>query len=124
MPELRCTVQNCMHNQNYYCNLDAIQVGGDKAKNAADTCCDSFEERKSGTFTNASMGASPLSTIDCKAQNAVITKTANVMPEKSVWKAAGHVPAKTPSVLLSSAVKTQELGQRIFRLFFCCSERS
>ena len=48
MPELRCTVQNCMHNQNYYCNLDAIQVGGDKAKNAADTCCDSFEERKSG----------------------------------------------------------------------------
>ena len=46
MPELRCTVQNCMHNQNYYCNLDAIQVGGDKAKNAADTCCDSFEERK------------------------------------------------------------------------------
>ena len=53
MPELRCTVQNCMHNQNYYCNLDAIQVGGDKAKNAADTCCDSFEERKSGTFTNA-----------------------------------------------------------------------
>ena len=68
MPELRCTVQNCMHNQNYYCDLDAIQVGGDKAKNAADTCCDSFEERKSGTFTNASMEASPLSTIDCKAQ--------------------------------------------------------
>ena len=36
------------------------------------------------------------------------------MPEKSVWKAAGHVPAKTLSVLLSSAVKTQKLGQADF----------
>ena len=68
MPELKCSVQNCMHNQNYYCNLDSIRVGGDQAKNPSDTCCDSFEERKSGTFTNASMEASPLSTIDCKAQ--------------------------------------------------------
>ena len=50
MPELKCTVQNCMHNQNYYCNLDSIRVGGDQAKNASDTCCDSFEERKSGTI--------------------------------------------------------------------------
>ena len=32
MPELRCTVQNCMHNQNYYCNLDAIQVVGTRQR--------------------------------------------------------------------------------------------
>lgn len=68
MPELKCTVQNCTHNQNYYCNLDTIQVGGGQAKTASDTCCDSFEERKSGTYTNSTMEASPLSTINCQAQ--------------------------------------------------------
>ena len=29
MPELKCTVQTCKHNQNYYCDLDKITVGGD-----------------------------------------------------------------------------------------------
>lgn len=42
MPELKCTVQTCMHNQNYYCTLDKIQVGGNSAKRADETCCDSF----------------------------------------------------------------------------------
>ena len=45
MPELKCTVQTCMHNQNYYCTLDKIQVGGNSAKRADETCCDSFQER-------------------------------------------------------------------------------
>ena len=31
MPELRCTVQTCAHNKEFYCDLDKIQVGGDKA---------------------------------------------------------------------------------------------
>lgn len=25
MPELKCTVQTCLHNQNYYCDLDSIK---------------------------------------------------------------------------------------------------
>mgnify|MGYP002611580655 CR=1 FL=1 len=45
MPDLRCTVQTCTHNQNYYCNLDSIVVGGNSAKKADETSCDSFEER-------------------------------------------------------------------------------
>ena len=48
MPDLRCTVQTCTHNQNYYCNLDSIVVGGNSAKKADETSCDSFEERKGG----------------------------------------------------------------------------
>ncbi len=28
MPELKCTVQTCTHNQNFYCHLDSIVVGG------------------------------------------------------------------------------------------------
>ena len=44
MPELKCTVQTCVHNKQYYCDLDHIQVGGEHAKRADETCCDSFED--------------------------------------------------------------------------------
>lgn len=67
MPELKCTVQTCLHNKNFYCDLGAIKVGGDSAKTAEETCCDSFEERKSGTYSNVTGEAKPTSKIDCKA---------------------------------------------------------
>lgn len=67
MPELRCTVQTCMHNKEQYCDLDAITVGGSKAKKAEDTCCDSFKERKGNSYSNSSRNASSTSDIDCKA---------------------------------------------------------
>ena len=49
MPELKCTVQTCVHNQQYLCALDKIQVGGENAKHPQETCCDSFQERKDGS---------------------------------------------------------------------------
>lgn len=76
MPELRCTVQTCTHNQKFLCDLDAIQVGGSSAKNSQETCCDSFEERKTDSYSNSytnrygdvsSSTASDTSNIDCKA---------------------------------------------------------
>lgn len=67
MPELRCTVQTCMHNKDFYCDLNAITVGGSSAKKPEETCCDSFEERKSGTYSNVTREATPTSKIDCKA---------------------------------------------------------
>ena len=67
MPELRCTVQSCKHNKNYYCNLDQIVVGGDQAKKPHETCCDSFEERKGDSYSNVTGEPSPISQVDCKA---------------------------------------------------------
>ena len=67
MPELRCTVQTCMHNKDFYCDLNKITVGGSDAKKAQETCCDSFEERRSGTYSNVTGKATPTSKIDCKA---------------------------------------------------------
>ena len=67
MPELRCTVQTCLHNKNFYCDLDKIQVGGEQAKKSKETCCDSFEERKGNTYSNVTGEAGPLAMIDCKA---------------------------------------------------------
>lgn len=77
MPELKCTVQSCVHNDQYLCKLDKIQVGGSNAKNPQETCCDSFEERREGIYASSmsnSMGgegsqASDRSDIDCKATN-------------------------------------------------------
>ena len=28
MPELKCTVQTCVHNKQFLCDLDKIEVGG------------------------------------------------------------------------------------------------
>ena len=67
MPELKCTVQTCAHNQDYYCKLDKIVVGGDSAKKAADTCCDSFTEKKEGSYSNQMGNATATCGIDCKA---------------------------------------------------------
>ena len=86
MPELKCTVQTCMHNQDYYCTLDKIQVGGNSAKKAEETSCDSFQERgvsridsAAGSYSNSYSGAagtgagksagsaSACSCVDCQA---------------------------------------------------------
>ena len=67
MPELRCTVQTCLHNKDFYCDLDGIRVGGNQAKSSEETCCDSFEERKGDSYSNVTGNASPTSSIDCKA---------------------------------------------------------
>ena len=78
MPELKCTVQTCVHNQQYLCALDKIQVGGDNAKNPQETCCDSFQERKDGTYSNSVQ----LST--ARRQTVCTMNSVNVMQERSV----------------------------------------
>ena len=89
MPELKCTVQTCMHNKDFYCDLNAITVGGKSARKAAETSCDSFEERKSGTYSNVTGEAGPTSKIDC------------AMQERSVWRAARHAAVMRRNVQLS-----------------------
>ena len=68
MPDLKCTVQTCVHNKQFLCDLNEIEVGGDDAKNARETCCDSFRERTGESYSNASDGhASAMTGIDCMA---------------------------------------------------------
>lgn len=81
MPELKCTVQTCLHNKQFLCELDKIQVGGSDAHTARETCCDSFQERSGGSYSNSfsgssysnlasgdiTGGASDKSDVDCKA---------------------------------------------------------
>ena len=72
MPELSCTVQTCVHNYQYLCELDKIQVGGNSAKDAQETCCDSFEERREGSYSNKTdsmKSVSDCSDVDCQAKD-------------------------------------------------------
>lgn len=77
MPELKCTVQTCTHNKNYYCDLDKIMVGGKRARTADETCCDSFEERKGDSYSNTTGQASARSKIDCKATECMYNENCN-----------------------------------------------
>lgn len=67
MPELKCTVQTCVHNNQFLCDLDEIHVGGNSAKISEETCCDSFQKRNEGSYTNTAKTASECSSVDCKA---------------------------------------------------------
>lgn len=71
MPELKCTVQTCAHNSEFYCNLDAIKVEGNAATKAVETCCGSFEEKKENIYSNTTKEASACSRVDCKAMECV-----------------------------------------------------
>ena len=87
MPELSCTVQTCVHNYQYLCELDKIQVGGNSAKNAKETCCDSFEERREGSYSNKTdpmKSVSDSQTLTARRKIADIMKSANVTQGKSV----------------------------------------
>lgn len=46
MTNLDCTVTGCMYNKETSCCKDNIQVEGDKARQADETCCGSFRERR------------------------------------------------------------------------------
>ena len=68
MPELRCTVQTCVHNKQFVCDLDKIEVAGEEARTARETCCDSFRERTSESYSNvADSQPSEMTGIYCKA---------------------------------------------------------
>lgn len=69
MPDLKCTVQTCVHNKQFLCSLDKIQVGGQDATTARETCCDSFQERKGDSYSNDVNGyVNEVTDIDCKAK--------------------------------------------------------
>jgi len=67
MPELKCSVITCTHNESNLCQLNSIQVGGSSAEEPEDTCCDSFQERTGNRYSNAAGNASDRCSIRCEA---------------------------------------------------------
>ena len=71
MPRLDCNVQTCRFNNDYGCVRENITVGGPRAKDAGETCCDSFEELRSESFRNSVGEPSAQVEIQCAAGNCV-----------------------------------------------------
>lgn len=72
MNKLECQVSSCQHWSNNLCCLDGIQVDGPAARENSQTCCDSYEERRSGSGENSSTGSSSPSVdsdIGCSAEH-------------------------------------------------------
>lgn len=73
MPEIRCNVTNCSHNNNSICFSNVVNVGGTNAKKDCDTCCASFlDEALYGSLTNnVNNPGSPCNSITCEANTCV-----------------------------------------------------
>ena len=69
MAELCCSVENCLYNKEHYCCKGDIFVGGEKARNEEETCCESFALRKEGqdAYTSSLEHPSKTISIDCEA---------------------------------------------------------
>ena len=93
MPDLRCTVQTCVHNQQFLCDLDSIEVGGRNAKTAGETCCGSFQERTGDSYSNSSVTgqASDLTKVDCKATECTYNEHRACHAGKSVQREVMYV---------------------------------
>lgn len=75
MPELKCTVQTCVHNKQFYCDLDGIEVTGDSAKSVEETSCGSFVERQGEQYGNVTGEDSAVSNINCKATDCIYNES-------------------------------------------------
>lgn len=71
MAELRCSVDNCVHNKSEYCCKGDILVGGKHACCDDDTCCESFSETKNDRFISSTGHPSSVISIDCEAVKCV-----------------------------------------------------
>lgn len=68
MTKLKCDACTCEHNNDYYCCVGSIDVGGQQATNKSSTCCDSFAE-KTGSMTSSTQSPNPQMEIACQATN-------------------------------------------------------
>ena len=66
MAELKCAAEKCNYNKDCMCSKGDIMIGGTHAKTSADTCCESFVEKKDGGYTSSTSHPSKTISIDCK----------------------------------------------------------
>ncbi len=74
MPELKCTVETCIHNKYCCCDKGSIDVDGSAAKSKSETCCSSFADSAMSNYSNSAKAASLTSQIHCNASNCQYNK--------------------------------------------------
>lgn len=71
MTNLNCSAYSCTYNKDRLCILNNIEVDGEYAAQRDSTCCNSFQEKTEGSFTNDYEEASISAEIGCKAENCI-----------------------------------------------------
>lgn len=74
MAELKCMVENCVHNKSDCCCKGDILVGGTHASSNDDTCCESFADEKHDRYTSALEHPSRSISIDCEAVKCIFNQ--------------------------------------------------
>lgn len=82
MTKLGCTVTSCIHNADSCCCKQAILVDGREAKEKCQTCCQSFDENKDGSFKNLFKTPELRLEIDCEAVNCVYNESRHCVADK------------------------------------------
>ena len=73
MNKINCNANNCSHNSNGVCYANRINVGGQGATEACETCCGSFLDKKHySTLTNNTNADGPCDCIVCTAEKCII----------------------------------------------------
>ncbi|MBQ7925647.1 MAG: DUF1540 domain-containing protein [Lachnospiraceae bacterium] len=83
MAELKCGAKNCTYNEDNYCCKGDIMVGGKHAGKSADTCCESFVERKGdkANYISSISHPSKVISIDCEAEKCMYNKNYKCVAE-------------------------------------------
>lgn len=71
MSKLECGAKNCVHNDEHYCCISSICVGGSNALNEAETCCRDFVDQKDSVSNSYGKEKNPEVNIACRATNCV-----------------------------------------------------
>lgn len=69
MPLLSCSAARCVYNADHYCSRGDIQVSGDNARIASETCCESFREAQPGEAKNAVTEPTGQACVSCTANS-------------------------------------------------------
>lgn len=68
MTILKCSATTCAYNEDMLCSRGEIDMMGESAYSAEETCCGSFREKGQGTMNSAKNGCGcETIQIDCKA---------------------------------------------------------
>lgn len=81
MTDLRCSVQNCAHNENNKCCCHSIDVGGRDAVEAENTCCEAYVDAKDYSSKNATCSPNCKIEIRCDARNCEYNHAMNCTAE-------------------------------------------
>lgn len=96
MADLKCGAMNCTYNEEQCCCKGDIMVGGKNAECIADTCCESFAQRRCGQDTYTSSLSHPGRTIgiDCEAVKCIYNSNYKCVAEHVDIAGSGAIASR------------------------------